>query len=452
MADPARHVAIVIGQNQFPAANDLLDLSYSEADAEALETLLSSGDPGHSYDTVLRLTGGAHHDVFAQLDDVLSTLSRDDLALVYYSGHGLVDRRGRLHLAFENTNEDRLASSAIKVADILDLLHASTARRRLLLLDCCYAGAVGSEFNRSGLADQVGADAQGSGTIVMAATTKLDVAKENPDYGHGVFTKHLLDGLGGAADTQESGTVTAQALYDYVHAQVTRESQQKPLRFNLETEGQIVLRRTGLTPWRDRADAIRQTLFQLAAEQSLSDLHLSEALPLLSIAPAEMTPEQSRRYALLRDIKAETFRSGPFADQWHATVPAPEPVAPPPPTPKPQPVKPQPKYPDPLKVAEVSETKIPARPPPGPAPLVQTILKWLGALYLAYGPVQLLLWLISGGAISNSEAGAGFGLAVVVGVVMSFLCGIFGAHRSFATFSFGTIIYLIIAVMLFITA
>jgi hypothetical protein len=100
----------------------------------------------------------------------------------------------------------------------------------------------------------------------------------------------------------------------------------------------------------------------------------------------------------------------------------------------------------------VSETKIPARPPPGPPSFLQTILKWLGAIFLAYGPVQLLLWLISGGAISNSEAGAGFGLAVVVGVVMSFLCGIFGAHRSFATFSFGTIIYLIIAVMLFITA
>ena len=339
MAD-ARKIAILIGQSKFPAEEELLDLSFPHSDVRGLKQMLT-GTPGKPYDKIHTVLDGQHHEAFHLIEDVVSSLDRDDFVLLYYSGHGLVDRNGRLHLAFENTKQDRIASTSLKVAGLLDVMDSGPARSRLLALDCCYAGAVGAEYNRSGIADQVQAEVRGSGTFIMTASTKIQVAKENPDYGHGIFTKHFIDGLAGAADANGDGTVSAQELYHYVHSRVIDESSQRPRKFNMDGEGVIVLRETGLEPHRDKVLVLRERLFDLARTKMLSGKQLTMALNVVDLEPAKMSPQDKDHFKLLENSLDGDFYPGPYNDNWNRIIaehsaklipkPEPEPNPPPPP-------------------------------------------------------------------------------------------------------------------------
>ncbi len=354
---PPRRVAVLIGQNRFPNAAHLTDLSYAEADARAIAELLGS-DSGVPYDEIITIPTGTSYEALERLELMAADLRHEDTILVYYSGHGVRDRRRRLYLAFENTNEDRLTSTALQVGQVLDLMQAHNARRRILVLDCCYAGAVGAEFDRSSLPEQIATEVEGAGTVVLTAAAKTEVAKEDPEHGHGIFTRHFLDGLAGAADVDGNGVVTSEELFEYVHRMVSAETAQKPQRFNHEIEGRIVLRETGLTPWKDKADRIRETLFTLARSGQVSDRLLTEALAIAIRQPSTLTAEERKLFHQLERIDPEDFRPGPFANEWDAQMarvaaarpdagpsaseapspaPPPEPVAKPDPHPAPPP-------------------------------------------------------------------------------------------------------------------
>jgi uncharacterized caspase-like protein len=68
-----------------------------------------------------------------------------DLLLVYYSGHGLLDNDGRLHLAVRSTNPEHLGWTAIPIELIKRELGRARAKARVLVLDCCFSGEAGSQ-------------------------------------------------------------------------------------------------------------------------------------------------------------------------------------------------------------------------------------------------------------------------------------------------------------------
>ena len=53
---------------------------------------------------------------------------RDDLTLLYFTGHGVKDDEGRLYLAMTNTRREALMFTAISAAQLNDAMDASTSR------------------------------------------------------------------------------------------------------------------------------------------------------------------------------------------------------------------------------------------------------------------------------------------------------------------------------------
>ena len=78
----------------------------------------------------------------------------------------------------------------------------------------------------------------------MYACSSLEVAYEKP-YGkesRGVFTKHLIDGLNGAADTDGLKMITLRNLYDYVYQNVCSEFRDQHPALIGTLEGNTVLK------------------------------------------------------------------------------------------------------------------------------------------------------------------------------------------------------------------
>ncbi|MFE3457014.1 AAA domain-containing protein [Nocardiopsis aegyptia] len=237
--------AILIGVNTY---EDLEDLRSPRADLRALEQVLEAN--GH-FDRVLVLPDPTRTDAMEALEAALSDGRPGDLLFVSFSGHGVKDKRGRLHLAFRDTRRRRLETTAISAEVLKRMLEDSRMRSKVLLLDCCHGGAFADGFaTRSGDDDHIDFERElsgGAGTYVVAASGALEKAREG-DNSRGVqpspFTSAVVRGLAGSApDTNGDGWIDAVELYQYVHREVEHVDGQRVTAFALGVRGQLVLAR-----------------------------------------------------------------------------------------------------------------------------------------------------------------------------------------------------------------
>src|SRR3954454_24399814 len=117
----------------------LRQLAGPAHDAEALANVLS--DLEMAGFQVTTLVNEPHHVVGEAISDFYSGCGRDDLTLLYFTGHGLKDDDGRLYLAMTNTRRNALRFTSLPAAHISDALDECSSRRKVLVLDCCYSGA-----------------------------------------------------------------------------------------------------------------------------------------------------------------------------------------------------------------------------------------------------------------------------------------------------------------------
>jgi len=104
-------------------------------------------------------------------------------------------------------------------------LRAIHARKKLLVLDACHAGAAATSemlaASRGGEeVDAVQRLARAEGIAILSASTARAYAYEVPELGHGVFSYALVRGLQGEAAYREDKHVSVYELLRYVDRQV----------------------------------------------------------------------------------------------------------------------------------------------------------------------------------------------------------------------------------------
>jgi hypothetical protein len=151
--------------------------------------------------------------------------SGDDLAVVYFSGHGaLVD--GKLYLlpyGVDARDDVGIKTSGLPIDELRDeLLEIAKHGRVLVLLDACHSGA--TTMNGATLAmDSTalrGALAASNVTVLTSSSGK-EVSREDRGWEHGAFTKVLLDAFTDpAADINRNSLISPNGLAAYVTAHV----------------------------------------------------------------------------------------------------------------------------------------------------------------------------------------------------------------------------------------
>jgi putative AlgH/UPF0301 family transcriptional regulator len=116
----------------------------------------------------------------------------DGLLLVYFAGHGVVDdRTGELHLAVAQTDREAAYATAVPYDWVRRSVLESPASRRLVILDCCYAGRA-----ISGMSDYlttVGDEVEIDRTCVLVASSPNRAALAPPDEKYTAFTGALIE-------------------------------------------------------------------------------------------------------------------------------------------------------------------------------------------------------------------------------------------------------------------
>ena len=247
---------VAIGISEY-ASSDVSDLSYAKSDAIAIRNYYQNVvglDESHLF--LLTDKDATVGNIRRLLGDRLYGLADEaDTVIIHFAGHGVAEASsratdGRAKYLLPHSGElDALYSSALPMDEVGRLLHRLHAGRVIFIADTCFSGAAGGrtifDSGRRGPASdsflQKIAEA-GEGRVIFAASQADQVARENDELRHGIFTHFLLEGLHGKADLNGDCEITIDELYPYVSDRVTSATggSQKPVLKN-EYEGRIVL-------------------------------------------------------------------------------------------------------------------------------------------------------------------------------------------------------------------
>lgn len=251
---------LIVGNNNYEDSR-LHPLVTPSTDAEALATVLLDEtlgsfkkEPNKSKQILVNQTADT---IRRQIARFLNDSSLDDLVVLYFSGHGVLDSRGNLYLAATDTEQDLLEATAISASFISDLLNRCRSKRQVLILDCCFSGAFakGAKSAEPKVGESVGLEeafkGTGYGRVILTASNSTQYAWQGTNLignaTSSVFTYHLINGIKtGEADVDGDGSVSVDELYDYIYEKIisnSNENLQTPQKWSFGQEGKLFLAR-----------------------------------------------------------------------------------------------------------------------------------------------------------------------------------------------------------------
>lgn len=157
-------------------------------------------------------------------------LQPNDRVFVFFAGHGatrkLSSGRDLGYIIPWDADPDNLATDAIPMTEIQNIAESLQAKHALFVMDACYSGLglTRGGANASFLRD----NARRLGRQMLTAGGTDQLVSDGGPNGHSVFTWTLLQGLGGKADLNGDGLITATELAAYVAPAVSSVSKQTP--------------------------------------------------------------------------------------------------------------------------------------------------------------------------------------------------------------------------------
>lgn len=218
----AERYALLIGNSEFQDET-LLPLAAPAIDVMELGEVLERPDiAGFQTRTLLNAN---IIEVRQEIASLFRNKGRDDLVLLYYTGHGLRDERGNLYLALPATRVADPTEISLEATFVRLQMDRSASHRQVLILDCCHSGA----FMRPGVKAaaeeknlyETDFDPRGHGRFILAASAANESAFEHD--GRSIFTRHLGEALRTGDAAPEKVEISIQDLHEYVSRCVAEE-------------------------------------------------------------------------------------------------------------------------------------------------------------------------------------------------------------------------------------
>ena len=270
---------ITIGVSEYrdPANN----LEYAAKDAEDIASLFNN-EKSNVFDeihTIKVLNKEATAANILKLKSQLEKTSVDDVVILFFAGHGVLDADLNYYLATHEIDVDNISKTALRYDYLEDIFDGIPARKKVIIIDACHSGEVDKEEefteveteddgmfvvsrdirsaaaleSRTKITTQnsfelmkiMFADIRrGTGSTVISSAGGGEYAYETGEAKNGVFTYVLKNGISlKKADLNKDGMIMVSELRDYVTKTVSRltKGSQNPTyrRENLEFDFRI---------------------------------------------------------------------------------------------------------------------------------------------------------------------------------------------------------------------
>lgn len=241
------------------------NLGFASKDAtDFVEAIKQNASPAYGQVRKLTLTDrGFTKNSLKKIRDFVASSRPDDVVLLFFAGHGVLDSELDYYLATYDMNFANPADGGIRYDDFLAVFDSAPALNRVCFIDACHSGELDKEdylavntvempageelvFRAAGhnvsakedvarvntlLSDMFVDTRWGVGATVLSSAGADELAVESPEWKNGLFTYCLLKGLQGKnADADHDGVTTLYEWIKYTQNQVSgiSEGRQSP--------------------------------------------------------------------------------------------------------------------------------------------------------------------------------------------------------------------------------
>lgn len=215
--------ALLIGVSTYESGFN--PLPSAVRDIQAIKQVLQNPQIGGFNETDIRMLENPDPQrMREEIESLFADRHKDDLLLLYFSGHGVKDDSGSFYLTNFRTRKNRLNSTAISSDEIHRLMEASRSKYQVVILDCCFSGAFATGMTAK--ADGVNVSEQlnqlgGQGRAVLTSSSAVEYSFEQKERDLSVYTHYLVEGIAtGAADIGCDGMIAIDELHKYVSDKV----------------------------------------------------------------------------------------------------------------------------------------------------------------------------------------------------------------------------------------
>ena len=317
VANPESSRAVLIGTASYARMEPLPSIRTNLLDLR--ETLTDPDVWGLPADNVVVIADEREpKKIYQALRAAAAATRPDGMLVVYYAGHGL-PQAPDLVLALPDTDPQFPDDEGIQYHKIREAAKLSVALRRLVILDCCYAGRAGREVLAAGdAARQLANEAEIEQACLLLAVGANRPAMAPLRERNTAFTGALLQVLRGGSEVSDPVLTVRQVAEDATRRLVAAGFERPELRES-NSAGDMPLVRNVRVRQRDLTGAV------LAAGPDVTDPELQQAVILvlrhnatgaLGVRlnhPIEALPASLDEWRDLITPPAQLFDGGPIA-------------------------------------------------------------------------------------------------------------------------------------------
>ncbi|MFN0201573.1 MAG: caspase domain-containing protein [Bacteroidia bacterium] len=160
------------------------------------------------------------------INELEQQATQKDMVLMFFSSHGALDSKGNLYILPYDFSPVSLFATGLNIKDITSGVNG-TPCKKLIFLDACHSGESGNDLLEFASLKDASIDnivkevaEADPGISIMTSSTGKEYSYEKPSWGHGAFTKAILEALRGGADFNKDKTIGFAELNLYVSERV----------------------------------------------------------------------------------------------------------------------------------------------------------------------------------------------------------------------------------------
>ncbi|MBW4473830.1 MAG: caspase family protein [Stenomitos rutilans HA7619-LM2] len=220
-------LALVIGVSEYESG--LPPLPSAIRDVEAMRRVLEHPEMGN-FNQVKSLLNPDPKTMEEEIEILFSGRTREDLVVLFFSGHGILDEKDKLYFSTRTTRKltgNNFVKTSMVSARFVQERMSDAGCQQILILDCCYSGAIADGLLMKGdeildVKVDVKNQLSGEGRAVLTSSTGTQYSLAGKQDGElSVYTQYIVEGIEtGVGDADCNGQISAVELHNYAKREV----------------------------------------------------------------------------------------------------------------------------------------------------------------------------------------------------------------------------------------
>lgn len=216
--------ALLIGVSSCQNQDAIAPSPSARYDVEALGKVLLHPDLG-GFSEIKPVLDPDRLEMEEAIEEFFRKCSSSDLAVLFFSGAGIRDERGKTYFATKSTRRncdgDLIRATAVSAGSLQDILTGSRAHRQVMILECGFAESAHPGLMEYPPAPYLRSQLAGQGRVILLGSGAGTLPTNGSATHLSPYTHFLVQGITtGEADQNHDGEVSVQELHDYASLRV----------------------------------------------------------------------------------------------------------------------------------------------------------------------------------------------------------------------------------------